>query len=229
MVFEYLEHECLITFLLHNIGCLMLFTQIDYLLHYMKVNAEWCQLRAIGSGLVVACTWQDVVSCIQNHDISSTPPRYKYAESLILSLYLYQCVLGNMRSKDPFYHAFVLIRTPVGYLNNNKTMSMLYFFCNGYPSLIDYTMFSIAHNGIVAKQTQKQISTIMNNYIRKPGAAVVASLLMHNAFRGQHHEIANNEMFYPNVLLSCLVYYKYATSRTKLSRSANTANTTKSK
>lgn len=214
---EHFLTEHFLTFCLHNLGCLFLFAQVDYLLHYMKVKPEWCQLRAFGNGLIAACTWQDVVYCIRNHDISSTPPCHPYAESLVFSLYLYQCVIGKLQCQDPFYHAYVLIRTPVGYQNNNKTMSMLYFFCNGYPSVVDYTMLSMVQNGIVAKQTQKTITTTINNYVRKPGAALVASLLFHDAFRGRYLDHVDNRKFYSNILLSFMVYYKYATSRTKSS------------
>ena len=212
---EPLLSEHFITFCLHNIGCMLLFAQVDYLLHYMKVKPEWCHLRAFGNGLIVACTWQDVLCCIRNHDISSTPPYNPYAESLVLSLYIYQCIIGKLQCQDPYYHAFVLIRTPVGYQNNNKTMSMLYFFCNGYPSMVDYTMLSMVLNGIVEKQTMKNVTSAINNYARKPGAALVASLLLHDAYNGHNIDYPDNRKFYSNILLSFMVYYKYATSRTK--------------
>ena len=118
-----IQMERVFTFMIHNIGCLSIYAMLDYLLRYMKIKAEWAQLRAIGNGLVVACTYQDVVSCLSNHDTSWQLPLYPYAEPLVFSLYLYQCILGKMRCQDPFYHAFVLIRTPIGYMSNNKTMS----------------------------------------------------------------------------------------------------------
>lgn len=210
-----IQMERMFTFMIHNIGCLSIYAMLDYLLRYMKIKAEWAQLRAIGNGIVVACTYQDVVSCLSNHDTSWQLPLYPYAEPLVFSLYLYQCILGKMRCQDPFYHAFVLIRTPIGYMNNNKTMSVLYFFCNGYPSLIDYTLVSMVGNEVVGKQLQKNISGATNNYIRKPGAAVVASLLLHDAFRIRNLEYPEQLIFHANILLSSMVYYKYAVSKTK--------------
>ena len=220
-VSEQFVSERFLIFCLHNIGCIVIFAQIDYLLRYMKVMSRWCQLCAIGNGIIVACTWHDVVSCIQNHDKSSSPPRYPYTESIVLSLYLYQNVVGMLRDHELLYHAFVLISTPICYHNNNKTTSLLYFFCNGYPSLIDYTMQSMVKNGIVENQTMKTVSTAMKNYVRKPGANVVASLLLHDAFRGRNMEYGVNANFTSNILLSFMVYYKYGTSRTITRRLTN--------
>jgi hypothetical protein len=87
------------------------------------------------------------------------------------------------------------------------------FFCNGYPSLVGYTLVSIVSNGIAAKQVQKQVYMVMNNCVRKPGSAIVASLLLYDAFalRCVGYTAVR---FYPNTMLSLLVYYKYATSIT---------------
>lgn len=207
--------ERIYTFIFHNIGCLFLYTMLEHILKRMKIKGEWSQLRAFGNGLVVACTYQDVVLCLSNHDISWQQPTYPYAEPLVFSLYLYQCVIGKKRCQDPFYHIFVLVRTPICYMNNNKTISLLYFLCNGYPSMIDYTLISMTNNNLISKQRQKSISTATNNFIRKPGTAVVSSLLLHNAFRGREHEYSDNMIFYTNVILAALVYYKYAISKPK--------------
>lgn len=207
--------ERLYTFIFHNIGCLCIYSMIDYFLRRVRIKAEWLQLRAIGNGLVVACTYQDVVLCMADHNISWASPLYPYAEPLVFSLYLYQCIIGKARCKDPFYHAFVIIRTPICYMNNNKTISLLYFFCNGYPSLIDYTLLSMTNNDLLSKEFYKTVSAATNNYIRKPGAALVSSLLLHDAFRARTTEYPEPILFYGNVLLSTLVYYKYAISKPK--------------
>ena len=209
-----MDLEYLQTYFLCNATCFLLFVQLDYFLRYIKVKCEWYQLHAIGNGLVVASTWHDVVSCLQNHEISSSPPKYPYAGPLVLSLYLYQCISGKTQYKDRFYNLYVLFQTPIGYINNSKTMSMMYFFCNGYPSLVDYTFISMVSNGFVSKRTQRLVYITMNNYVRKPGTAIAASFLMYDAFssRGIEDKIS---MFYPNIALSFCVYYKYATSRTR--------------
>ena len=220
-VSEHFVSEHFLTFCLHNMGCIIIFAHIDYLLRYIKVKSRWCQFRAIGNGLIVACTWQDVVCCIQNHDNSSSLPRYPYAESLVFSLHLYQYVRWMFLGKQVLYHTFVLIRTQICYQNNNKTISLLYFFCNGYPSLVDYTMLSMFQNGIVEKQTMNSVITANINYVRKPGAALVASLLLHDAFRDVGVEHIKNVKFYSNILLAFIVYYEYAITRSNSTRLDN--------
>ena len=84
--------ERLYTFIFHNIGCLCIYSMIDYFLCRVRIKAEWLQLRAIGNGLVVACTYQDVVLCMADHNISWASPLYPYAEPLVffsLSLSMY--------------------------------------------------------------------------------------------------------------------------------------------
>ena len=81
--------------------------------------------------------------------------------------------------------------------------------------MVDYTMLSMVQNGIVEKQTMKNVTSAINNYVRKPGAALVASLLLHDAYNGHNIDYLDNRKFYSNILLSFMVYYKYATSRTK--------------
>lgn len=211
-----IKMERIYTFVFHNICCLFFYTMLDYILKRIKIKGAWSQLRAFGNGLVVACTYQDVVLCLSNHDISWQHPTYPYAEPLVFSLYLYQCIIGKKRCQDPFYHLFVLIRTPIGYINNNKTMSMLYFLCNGYPSMIDYTIISMTSNNLLSKQRQKNILALNNNFIRKPGTAIVSSLLLQDALRRRNLEYSQRMIFYTNILLASLVYYKYAISKPKV-------------
>jgi len=44
---------------------------------------------------------------------------------------------------------------------------------------------------------------------------VVASLLLHDAFRIRNLEYPEQLMFHANILMSSMVYYKYAVSKTK--------------
>ena len=208
--------ERIYLFLLHNLGCLLFYSQVDYVLRYMKVQSEWFKLRVIGNGLVAASTFQDVYTCLCDHSMSSLAPQYQFAEALVFSLYLYQSIIFKPKREDVWYHALVMIRTPICYLNNNKTASVIYFFCNGYPTLVDYTTLVLMKHHLIQPQTQKYVSSFANAYLRKPGAAFAASLLLQDAI---HFHYGNQTYFYMNVALSFIIYKKYAVSPMKFIKS----------
>tara|TARA_Y100001937_G_C7093922_1_gene319174 strand:- start:39 stop:671 length:633 start_codon:yes stop_codon:yes gene_type:complete len=208
--------ERIYLFLLYNVGCMLFFYQLDYALRYMKAKNEWFHLRIIGNGLIAATTVQDVYMCLCNHNVSSLAPQYQLSEALVFSLYLYQSIIFKPKREDFWYHTLVMIRTPVCYLNNNKTASVIYFFCNGYPSFIDYTTLVLMKNNLIEPQTQKYVSSFTNAYLRKPGAAFAASLLLQHAI--QFHYV-NQRYFYMNAALSLMIYKKYAVSPIKLIKS----------
>lgn len=145
-------------------------------------NSNWFQLHSAINFLVALLTFNDVVDCLVNPNMSNNAPssmfQHTVAGMLGLMLHIYHCIMFNLRSDDWIHHfTSVFIVSPICIIYPSKGLSMFYFFCTGLPGAIDYTALVFRKNEMITKYTQKYITAHTNGYIRIPGGIICSYLL----------------------------------------------------
>eukprot|EP00742_Colponemidia_sp_Colp-10_P020262 GILJ01023599.1.p1 GENE.GILJ01023599.1~~GILJ01023599.1.p1 ORF type:complete len:237 (+),score=34.35 GILJ01023599.1:35-712(+) len=96
--------------------------------------------------------------------------------NIIAALHLYHCIGFNLSADDIFHHltfCFTLcsLAIPAKQISGSS-VTLGGFFLSGLPGGIDYLMLTLSAHGYVSKDTQKNVYTKLNVYMRGPAMTV---------------------------------------------------------
>lgn len=181
----------------------MLIGLFDYVLIYLfGKKSRWFQLHTITNLYICYLIYGDVKNVLMNPVSSLNTLVKRDSVFTCISLHTYHCVMFNLTPMDQFHHGlFVFLgavpmllfwRGPFIQLNMLSTC--------GLPGAIDYFTLCLVKHNYIHKLTQKNISAIINNYIRFPGT-VIASTLCYIGY------MENKIILHP----LCIIYGMYLT------------------
>lgn len=89
---------------------------------------------------------------------------------MINAIHFYHVVFFNLSREDIFHHFLfgIFIGIPGFYYHWGALRNFLSFSICGFPGLIDYTNLLLVKQNLMLKQTQKQICSFLNCWIRAP-------------------------------------------------------------
>ena len=202
--------ERIYLFTTHNLCFLLCYTQMYLLLKYFRSNHILLKLKTLGNGLVVITTIKDVIWCMRNNMITSELPTFNYTDPLIISLYLHECIRSKSKLRYIYDNSFTILGTYICYLNNSKAMCVYNFYCNGYPDFVDNGCLVLLLNRKLSGKNQKFVSEFVDGYMRRPGAAITALLILQNTLM---YGNVNEYSSYATIAFSLLIYASYAVDK----------------
>ncbi len=142
-------------------------------------RARWFCIHSIGNAVVAAGTARDLTICLLDHSHSSEIATSLLPPSVAFSLHLYHCLAFRLRPEDWSHHLlFVFGVTPLIIQHPTKAMSVCLFFCTGFPGMLDYWLLTLVKTQRLEKWVEKRAAGFINAYLRMPGGALGASLLV---------------------------------------------------
>lgn len=142
-------------------------------------RARWFCIHSIGNAVVAAGTARDLTICLWDHSRSREIATSLMSAGVAFSLHLYHCLAFRLRPEDWSHHLlFVFGVTPLIIQHPTKAMSVCFFFCTGFPGMLDYWLLTLVKTQRLEKWVQKRAAGFINAYLRMPGGSLGASLLI---------------------------------------------------
>lgn len=142
-------------------------------------RARWFCIHSIGNAVVAAGTTRDLALCVLDHTRSKDPASSLMPVGAAFSLHLYHCLAFKLRPEDWSHHLlFVFGVTPLVIFHPTRAMCVCLFFCTGFPGMLDYWLLMLVKTQKLEKWVQKRAAGFINAYLRMPGGALGASLLV---------------------------------------------------
>jgi hypothetical protein len=132
-------------------------------------TARWFKLHTCVNSLIVGLTCQNVYTMILNpqsgFDIKNT-----HTDGIFtVVLHLYHCMFFELKTIDYYHHGLSVFIPVLLVPNINYRFTSLYYFTlSGLPGGVDYFALTLVKYDYISKLTEKQVSSILNAYIRMP-------------------------------------------------------------
>ncbi len=190
-------------FCLYFLDCLLSRSQ---LLSTGGPRARWFCLHSIGNAVVSLGALKDVAECILDHSSSHTRAEWLMPAGMGFSLHLYHCLAFKLRPEDWSHHLlYVFGVSPLLIFHPTKATSVCLFFCTGLPGVLDYWLLTLVKIHRLPRKVQKRAAGFINAYLRMPGGALGASLLVQDGI-GVHQAGAGAAVLGGMMLLNSCYY-----------------------
>ncbi len=142
-------------------------------------RARWFCLHSLGNAVVALGAMKDVSECVLDHSASHAEAGWLMPAGMGFSLHLYHCLAFKLRPEDWSHHLlYVFGVAPLLVFHPTKATSVCLFFCTGLPGMLDYWLLMLVKLQRLPKRVQKRAAGFLNAYMRMPGGALAASLLI---------------------------------------------------
>lgn len=176
---------------------------IDRTICKKHIECRWFMLHSLVNIIICYLTYTDFVTCLLFPEFSSDPIPLQFAGFLALVLHAYHCIMFQIRMEDWIHHvSSVFLVTPIFILYPSRSTSMFLFSATGLPGAIDYTNLVLYKKNYTTKYTQKQITSIVNSYVRMPVCFISSYFLFKDSMVVYNY----------NVLLFILSFVLYVNS-----------------
>ena len=145
---------------------------LDYFLIYLFGNkSRWFQLHCVANLYICNLVYNDINNVLTNPIDSLNLLVDRDAVLICIILHLYHCLKFNITPMDKFHHyLFVFLgAVPMLLYWKGPFMQLTLFFTCGLPGAIDYFTLCLVKHNYILKTEQKNISSLINNYMRFPG------------------------------------------------------------
>lgn len=168
--------------LLNIAGITSLFCLMDSALTKLQFEGVYYFLHYLHNGAIVYYTWSDVALALTDFSkAGQIDPNYAALE-LVFALHIYHILYywRKFRFDDWLHHVLMVgIALPIGgLLPSGALLGYSLFFTTGLPGGIDYGMLFMVRNGWMARETEKRINAWLATWIRSPGCASHAALVL---------------------------------------------------
>ena len=167
-------------------GYIALFSLLDRVLTRGNVQGVYYAVHALHNAAIVYLTLPDVVHTLTEYHTIATYPVNHAAVSLCLALHLYHILLyyPKFRMDDWLHHGLMIgVALPIAVCYESHTLfGATLFMTTGLPGGIDYTLLCGVRNGLIHKDTEKNINAFLNVWVRSPGCAAIAALSLAHLF-----------------------------------------------
>jgi hypothetical protein len=158
------------------------FAALDRAMVSLRLQRPYYAVHVIHNVAVVVLTWPDLVSSLTRfHEIQSLPLNWD-AIYLVYALHFYHTALywRSFRFDDWLHHILMIgVALPLGCLvRAGPLMGFSLFFTTGLPGGVGYAALWLERNGCLSRLREKQVSQVMNVWIRAPGCVAQAALTL---------------------------------------------------
>ena len=157
----------------------MLIGIFDYILLFLfGEKSRWFQLHTISNIFICYLIYSDITDVLF-HPISSLNQHVdKDSVFTCITLHTYHCVMFKLTPMDKFHHyLFVFFGAiPMLLFWEGPFVQITMLFTCGLPGAIDYFSLCLVKHNYMLKLTQKNISALVNNYIRFPGTVIASTI-----------------------------------------------------
>ncbi len=138
-------------------------------------KARWFKLHACINSLIVGLTVDNIYMMICDPQCGFEPKMNNIDGIFTVSLHLYHCLFFKLKGID-YYHHGLSVFVPILLVPNIKYKfnSLYYFTLSGLPGGLDYFALSLVKYDYISKLKEKQISSLLNTYIRMPLGNIAA-------------------------------------------------------
>jgi hypothetical protein len=178
---------------------------------FFNEKGHWFLLHAMANTAVVIAALPDIVEVARNPLRCVTMvPRSQWPNSIVLSVHFYHMVGGfALRAEDLAHHAIfvgILGTLGVGWKGYWGVIgSWPCFFLSGLPGGMTYYMLVAVKQGWMEPLTEKYYTSLINTYIRGPGALIHCWNLYLNFLYGQ--SLVPDPRFAAGITFLCFFLY----------------------
>ena len=155
---------------------------LDCLAEKYGIEGRYYLLHTITNFSVVFLTLKDVIYTYLNFSNFINYPMNYPAMVITFGLHFYHTVwyFKKLRFDDWLHHILTCgIALPLASISNaGSLLGHSLFYTTGLPGGIDYLMLFLNRNGLIKKNTEKQINCFLNLWIRCPGCITHSALTM---------------------------------------------------
>jgi len=167
-------------------GYMAAFATMDRMLHAFRFQRPYYAVHVLHNAAVVALTWPDLVDTVTRfHEIQRLPNNWD-AIYLVYALHFYHTALywRSFRFDDWLHHVLMIgVALPLGcVVPAGPLVGFSLFFTTGLPGGVGYAALWLERNGWLSRLREKQISQLMNVWIRAPGCVAQAALTLAMTF-----------------------------------------------
>jgi hypothetical protein len=158
------------------------FAAVDRVLLALRFQRPYYAVHVIHNIAVSFLTAPDLVASVTRfHEIQSLPLNWN-AINMVYALHFYHTALywRTFRFDDWLHHILMIgVALPLGCLvPAGPLMGFSLFFTTGLPGGIGYAALWLERNGWLSRLREKQVSQVMNVWIRAPGCVAQAALTL---------------------------------------------------
>jgi hypothetical protein len=194
-----------LTFLLALAG----FCGLDTFLTLQGLDGVYYAVHSLHNALIVYSTFHEVVSTLTAFPTAIHAPTNIFALEICAALHIYHILyyFKKLRFDDWLHHGLMIgIALPIGGLVSSGTMlGFSLFFTTGLPGGIDYAMLFMTRNFWLLRETEKQVNTWLNVWIRSPGCAAQATLTIVALYMNAAHR--SSVAWYAGLVAGLLNYW----------------------
>ena len=154
-----------------------------YITERIQFQGAYYAVHAFHNACIVNFTAADVWNTLTDFaTVGSVGPNMD-ALRFCFALHLYHCIMywQKFRFDDWLHHGLMIgVALPIGGLipSGGTLLGYSLFFTTGLPGGIDYALLFLNRNGWLVRHTEKRINTFLNVWIRSPGTASLATLIL---------------------------------------------------
>lgn len=159
------------------------FYSADVCLTKTNIQGIYYLLHSVHNSAIVWYTGNDIINTYTHFNTLSTFSPNMKALQLCFALHFYHIAryASKFRFDDWLHHGLMIgVALPIGGLipSGGTLLGYSLFFTTGLPGGIDYVLLFLNRNGWLSRETEKHINTFLNVWIRSPGTASLATLIL---------------------------------------------------
>lgn len=181
--------------------CIEMIISILYILGYtaafyamdaalMNLEGKYYAVHALHNAAIVWSTGPEVLQTLTDFSSVAAAPTNFHALQLCFALHFYHIAkyYKKFRADDWLHHILMIgIALPIGGVVHGGTLlGYSLFFTTGLPGGIDYVLLFLTRNGWLHRDIEKRANVWMNVWIRSPGTASLAALVLAHASTQTH-------------------------------------------
>lgn len=161
---------------------IMTFIGLDVLFEKKLLEGRYYLVHSICNSFIIYFTLSDVYATYFDFGNFYNYPMNYRAAMLTFGLHLYHTIwyFKKLRFDDWLHHILsVGIALPLSMATHaGSLLGHSLFYLTGLPGMIDYFLLFLNRNGLIKKNTEKQINCFLNLWIRCPGCITHSALTM---------------------------------------------------
>uniref|UniRef100_A0A6C0AKM5 TLC domain-containing protein n=1 Tax=viral metagenome TaxID=1070528 RepID=A0A6C0AKM5_9ZZZZ len=151
---------------------IFLISFFDFFLVLLFGNkSRWFQLHCLTNIYICKLVYNDIFSVLNQptHSLNLLVDRGSAYTCIVL--HLYHCFMFPITPMDKFHHCLFVFfgAIPMLLYWKGPFMQLTMFFTCGLPGAIDYFTLCLVKHNYILKLEQKNMSSLINNYLRFPG------------------------------------------------------------
>ncbi len=187
-----------------------IFIGFDILLNRINIQGRYYFNHIICNSIVVYNTFNSMLNCYNICNITNiNNDELYFVKCAVYSLHIYHFLwyYKKLRRDDWMHHILMigLVLPLSDIIPQHNIISHGLFFTTGLPGLIDYSLLFLNRNNIVSRNTEKELNTYLNVWIRAPGCIMNTSMGI-NLILLNYNTLTQTQI-YGGIIMSSLIFW----------------------